>query len=563
MSYGPIFDPADYIRHLEQQTRDQSETIKSLNETIKELRQTVANLQETLDELNRKLFGKSSEQTRPEPPGEGTAEGTEAGSGRQEIHVKEHIRNRQPKSSRDDLYKSLPVRRIDCPAPEDQKNCPDCNALMEHLGWQFVREEIRITMAKVERIQYFRETLVCPECRNEDDTTIVHSNVPAPLLKHSLASASIVANVMYDKSGLYLPFYRQEMDWKQKGVPMPRETLAYWYNRCALDYLSIIYDALHTHFLKREVIHADEVPGQVLHEKDRTPEQKSYFWIYLTGTDGLPGIVLFDYQPGRGGKYPVAFLKGFSGYLHCDGYSAYGMLTGIILICCLAHCRRKFFEAIPKERRRHIKLLDPHSEQALPEPAGDIAGREDLLPAEKGVLFCNRLFFMERQYKDLPPEERKAKRDETEPAVWKEFWTWLDTLEPVGGSKLEKAVKYARNHRESLMNYLQDGRCEISNNAAERKAKVYATSRKNFLFHDTEDGARATAIVLSIIETAKANGLNPFQYLYTLLLFVPGHKDSPAGIEQLMPWSDFVRERCSGQADTETYTPENPGKLLV
>ena len=228
-----------------------------------------------------------------------------------------------------------------------------------------------------------------------------------------------------------------------------------------------------------------------------------------------------------------------------------------------AHCRRKFFEAVPKEKRRCIKLLDPHSEQALPEPAGDIAGREDLLPAEKGVLFCNRLFFMERQYKDLHPEERKAKRDETEPAVWKEFWTWLGTLDPVGGSKLEKAVKYARNHKESLMNYLQDGRCEISNNAAERKAKVYATSRKNFLFHDTEDGARATAIALSIIETAKANGLNPFQYLYTLLLFVPGHKDSPAGIEQLMPWSDFIRERCSGQADTESYTPENLGKLLV
>ena len=562
MSSGSIFDPANYIRHLEQQTRDQAETIKALNETIEELRQTVANLRETLDELNRKLFGKSSEQIRPQPPEDGTAEDT-AGSGGQEIHVKEHIRERQSKSSRDDLYKSIPVRRIECPASEDQLNCPDCDALMEHLGWQFVREEIRITMAKVERIQYFRETLVCPECREEDDTTIVHSDVPAPLLKHSLASPSIVANVMYDKSGLYLPFYRQEMDWKQKGVPMPRETLAYWYNKCALDYLSVIYDALHAHLLNREVIHADEVPGQVLHEKDRTPEQKSYFWIYLTGTDGLPGIVLFDYQPGRGGKYPAAFLKGFSGYLHCDGYSAYGMLTGIILICCLAHCRRKFFEAVPKEKRKRLKLLDVRSEQAVPEPAGDIAGREDLLPAEKGVLFCNRLFFMERQYKDLPPEERKVKRNETEPAVWEEFWTWLDTLDPVGGSKLEKAVKYARNHKESLMNYLLDGRCEISNNAAERKAKVYATSRKNFLFHDTEDGAKATAIVLSIIETAKANGLNPFQYLYTLLLFVPGHKDSPAGIEQLMPWSDFIQERCSGQADTETYTPENPGKLPV
>lgn len=113
------------------------------------------------------------------------------------------------------------------------------------------------------------------------------------------------------------------------------------------------------------------------------------------------------------------------------------------------------------------------------------------------------------------------------------------------------------------MNYLLDGRCEISNNAAERRAKVYATSRKNFLFHNTENGAKASAIVFSIIETAKANGLNPFQYLYTLLLYMPDHKHSPASIEQLMPWSDFIQERCSGLMDTETYTPENPGKLPV
>ena len=122
-------------------------------------------------------------------------------------------------------------------------------------------------------------------------------------------------------------------------------------------------------------------------------------------------------------------------------------------------------------------------------------------------------------------------------------------------------MKYARNHKESLMNYLLDGRCELSNNAAERKAKVYATSRKNFLLHDTEDGAKASAIVMSIIETAKANDLNPFQYLYTLLLFMPDHKDSPASIDQLMPWSEFIKGRCSGHMDTETYTPENPGEL--
>lgn len=563
ISGSPIVDPADYIRHLEQQTRDQAEMIRTLNETIRELRRTVANLQETIDELNRKFFGKSSEQMPQMSPADEKDENFPSESEKKDIFVQEHTRARKPKTVREDLYGALPVQRVDCPVPEEERICPDCGAPMEHLGWKFAREELRITPAKVERVQYYQESLVCPGCSEEDDTTIVCSSVPTPLLKHSPASASMVATVMYDKSGLYLPFYRQEMDWKQRGVPLARETIAYWYNKCSLKYLFPVYNALHAEFLKREITHADEVPCQVLHEKDRTPEQKSYFWIYLTGTDGLPGIVLYDYQPGRGGKYPAAFLNGFSGFLHCDGYSAYGTLEGVTLVCCLAHCRRKFFEAVPKERRRNLKLLDIHSEQAIPEPKGDIASRDDLTPAEKGVLFCNRLFFMEREYKDLSAEERKGRRMETEPTVWKDFWSWLDTLSPTGGSKLEKAVNYARNHKESLMNYLKDGRCEISNNSAERKAKVYATSRKNFLFHDTEEGAKASAIVLSIIETAKANGLNPFQYLYTLLLFMPDHKDSPAGIEQLMPWSDFIKERCSGLSDTETYIPENPGKLPV
>ena len=124
-------------------------------------------------------------------------------------------------------------------------------------------------------------------------------------------------------------------------------------------------------------------------------------------------------------------------------------------------------------------------------------------------------------------------------------------MNPSKGSKLEKAEGYAINHRETLMNYLKDGRCEISNKVAERKAKSYATARKNFLFHDTEDGAHASAVVMSLIETAKMNILNIFQYLYVLLLYMPDYKDEPAGIEKLLPWSEFIKEKCSGVMDTE------------
>ena len=185
------------------------------------------------------------------------------------------------------------------------------------------------------------------------------------------------------------------------------------------------------------MIHADEVPCQVLHEEGKDASSKSYIWVYLSGTDNLPKIVLYDYKPGRSGAYPAEFLKGFHGMLHCDGYQGYNRVEDVTRLCCMAHCRRKFFEALPAGSRRKLKLLDVHSGESIPEQPEDIEDNPDMLPSE----------------------ERKTKRLEKEPDVWNRFWTWLEGLEPSGGSKLEKAVNYARNHKEMLMNYLQDGRC--------------------------------------------------------------------------------------------------------
>lgn len=547
-------DKDELIEFLKQTNSEQKETIDDLRSTIKELNATIANLNESLDELKRRFYGTSSEKTASETVSSGEEKTSE---------VAAHTRTRKKKSVRADLYESLPVREIPCDVPEPERFCPDCDAPMEHLGYKFVREELRITPAKVERVRYMQETLICPACREEDDTTIISAKTPTPLLAHSPASPDMVATVMYQKVFLDIPFYRQTKDWKQKCFHLPRETAGNWFNTCALEYLFPVYEALHKELLKRTVIHADEVPCQVLREEGRDAASKSYMWIYLSGTDGKPKIVLYDYRAGRGSSHPVEFLKGFSGMLHCDGYQAYGKIEDAVLLCCLAHCRRKFFEAVPKERRKKLKLLDIHSDQKMEEPAGNTAQDTTLLPAEKGVVFCNRLFFLERGYKDLPAEERKRKRQEKEPQIWEEFWNWLDTVHPTGGSKLEKAVNYAQNHRETLMNYLLDGRCEISNNAAERMAKSYVIARKNFLFHGTEEGASASAVVFSIVETAKANDLNVFQYLYTLLLYMPDYKNESAGIEQLMPWSDFIKEHCSGTADTETITPENRGNLPI
>lgn len=540
---------------------------EDMQNTIRDLRQTIANLEETIAELNRRFFGISSEHSKnislPADKESDIAEDISEDDAKEPpAKTKKSSKPRKPKASREELYASLPICEVKCPLPDDQKFCPDCGTPLEPMGYTFVREELRVIPAKLFRVRYLQQKMRCPGCHEEDETTIVAAPAPASLFPHSPASPSLVAMIMYRKAGLYLPFYRQEMDFGMSGVPIPRETQARWFIKGALEYLEPIYSRLHEELLRRDLIHADEVPCQVLHEDGRKATQKSYMWIYQSGSDGKPPVALYEYQPGRASVYPIEFLKGFHGMIQCDGYAAYGCIEDVILICCLAHARRKFFDAVPKGRQKRIRLLDINSEQALDEP---ISTEEDenLLPAEKGVAFCNRLFFKERLYKELSPEERKAKRLEEETPIWDEFWSWIDTLDPSGGSKLEKAVKYALNHKESLMNYLLDGRCEISNNSAERKAKVYATGRKNFLFHDYVDGAKATAIVMSLVETAKANNLNAYKYLYTLLLYMPDYKNEPSGIEQLLPWSIFVQDKCSGIIDDSLELPENRGNLPI
>ena len=558
----------DYLNNIieEQAARinEQAATIEELRALVDELRSLKANLEETLEEMRRQLFGTKSEKssvkdkTDDELTNEDTDEKTVS------IKVKEHTRTRKPKTTREDLYADLPTKDVICYVPDEERRCAYCNAEMKLMCYKEVRTELRITPAKVEKIRYLQEVLICPECKKDGDGTIVEAKTPTPLLPHSPASPSIIAYVMYQKSFVSIPYYRQEACMFQLGLKLPRETMANWYIHGALNYFEPIYELMHEQLLKREIIHADETVCQVLREDGKTAESNSYMWIYLSGNDGLPSIVLYDYEAGRSSNFPKNFLEGFSGMVQCDGYSGYNKVEDVTLVCCTAHCRRKFFEAIPAQRRKQFKLLDINSEEAIPRL--ELPTPEEIkkmIPAEVGLIYCNQLFFIEKGLKGMPPETRKAKRLELEVPVWNAFWEWIDKLDPLGGSKLAKAVTYAKNHRETLCNYLLDGRCELSNNAAERRAKAYAIGRKNFLFHTSVSGANASAIVYSIIETAKANKLNVYQYLYMLLLYMPDYKNEPKGIEMLLPWSDFIKQRCTGVIDTETITPENRGSLPI
>ena len=292
---------------------DQERTIKELRVTIEELRSTVTdlrsiktNLEETLSEFRRQFFGIKSEKTASQKE-EATPEETK------QVQVKGYTATRKKKATREELYAQLPVREILCPVPENERNCDWCNAPMIPLKPTFVREEIRITPAKVERIHYFQEVLICPECKKDKDGTFKKGTVPGGLLPHSPASASAVAFVMFDRIFMGLPYYRQESVLEQLGARIPRETLANWCIQTTERYLLPIYEYLHAELLKREVLHADETTCQVLREEGKKAQSISYMWIYRTGTDGLPGIVMYEYQPGRSGTYPRNFLQGYHG----------------------------------------------------------------------------------------------------------------------------------------------------------------------------------------------------------------------------------------------------------
>ena len=290
---------------------------KSHEEQTAQLNQTIANLNETVEYLKKKLFASSSEKTKKDTfPGqmelfneaEATADPSVPEPTLEEAVGGYHRKAKKPKATREEILAGLLVIEVPCTVADEDRNCPYCNTLMEVIGKKVVREELRIIPAKVERIQYVQEVLGCPECKKDGTSVIVGAETPSPLLKHSLASPSTVAYVMYQKYVNSIPLYRQEADWKQLGVKLPRATLANWVIKCGMDYMEPVYEQLHRHLLERDIIHADETPCQVLKEEGKTAQSKSYMWLYGSGNDGLPPIRLYDYQPSRGGYHAEEFL---------------------------------------------------------------------------------------------------------------------------------------------------------------------------------------------------------------------------------------------------------------
>ena len=270
---------------------------------------------------------------------------------------------------------------------------------------------------------------------------------------------------------------------------------------------------------------ADETPIQVLKEPDRRPQSKSYVWVVRTGEDGGVPIILFNYTETRKGSNAADFLKDAADgyYLMTDGYKGYNKVPSANRCACWAHIRRYWLRAIPKGHEKDFTH-----------------------PAVQGLLYCDKLFSYERTYKEkgLSVKQIYKRRLKDQEPVIDAFLAWLDGLSPKTGDSIIKAINYTNGCRSYLKNYLKDGACSLSNNLSENTIRPIVVGRKNWLFSDSQDGADASMKIYSLVESAKANGIDPLKYLTYLLDNRPSADMSDDDFERLAPWSNETREAC-------------------
>jgi len=438
------------------------------------------------------------------------------------IEVEKHYRKRRNMVN-GKLPEDLLVETVLHDLPADEQVCPECDGTLHVMGTETLRRELKLIPARAVIVEHVRNVYACRNCEKDAcGVPIVKTPVANPVIKGGFASPEAIAHIAAQKFVMGVPLYRQEQEWNRQGIELSRQTMSNWLIKATFAWLNPIYDALKELLCMRKILHSDETSLQVLHEPGKPPESKSYMWLYRTGGDTGPPIVLYEYQPDRRAEHPKMFLKDFSGWLHADGYEGYHDLSDSIrVVGCLAHARRKFDEAI-----KGLSKKDQADSAAM-----------------AGKRFCDKLFSLERDFAKLTPEERYKKRHELAKPVFDEFYKWLVSINPPVKTALNTAVVYMQNQREYLERYLEDGRLEISNNRAERSIKPFVIGRKNWLFANTPRGAMASAVLYSIIETAKESRVNPYEYLTYIFKNAPNWdiRNNVDNLELLLPWSHTVK----------------------
>ena len=536
------------LESLQQQLSMLQKTLERLTEQNRRKDERIEELTQMLLNMQRARFGQRSEKsvyvlddgTRQlsifdTPQGESANGATEkantqtvepplaevngredAGEDIGEIVVSGH--KRRKKRTLEELCANLPVEEHVVDIPEAEQ-VSDTGSPLVCIGREYIRTELVMERAKMKVVKHYRKVYANREWEMEyGDADLYKPDMPAPLLKHSYVSPSVATDVMVKKYADGLPLYRQEQQWKRLGVPLKRGTMANWMIQLSQRYFARFQDRLQEELVKQAVIHADETVLQVLKEEGKDPTSESRMWVYASSKRADKQIRLFDYRNSRKGECAKEFLKGFHGVLVTDGYSGYNKVPEVTRAGCWAHMRRKWHEAMPKGE----------------------AGQKSL--AAQGYRFCNRLFALERKLEDLKDEERRIQRQKQAKPILDAYWAWVDTIRLPSG-KLKDAVTYALNQKEYLFTFLDRGEVEISNNQVENAIRPFVVGRKGWLFSDTPECAEASAVIYSLMETAKANGLRLEDYILHLLSVLPERfeTDLNADIDDLLPWNDAIK----------------------
>lgn len=422
-------------------------------------------------------------------------------------------------------FEDLPVERIEYQIAEEELICGECNSKMHEMSVE-VRKELKVIPAQVCVVEHVRKVYTCRQCeKTGDKTPIITAPMPAPVITGSFASPSLIAYLMYQKYSAALPLDRQEKMFKDFGIEISKQNMSNWIIKASELWLEPFFERLREELLKETFLQADESPLRVLTKDGKPTDSKSYMWLYKSGNFGRK-IALYEYQPSRSGKHAKKFLEGFHGLLQSDDYSGYNSVEDITRVGCLAHARRYYTDALkilPKE----AEIESTHAHQALK--------------------YFREMFHLESKWKDLNSDERKEIRNIELKPVLEAYLSWLQEVHPkvVKKSKLGQAINYSLSNWELLSNVLKDGQCELSNNGAERAIKPFVIGRKNYLFCKSPHGAKASAMIYSIVETAKMNNLNPFYYLKYLFEQLPNTKlTAPEALDHLLPWSESLPEEC-------------------
>lgn len=404
-----------------------------------------------------------------------------------EIEVKSHSRKKHP--VRRPLPKNLPRETILHDISNLEKIC-ECGTHLIKIGEE-ITEQLKYIPAQLSVIQHVRPKYACKPCQGN----VKIAPMPTLFLPKSIATPELVAYTIIAKYCDHLPLYRQESIWNRLEIDMPRSSLCGWVLKTA-ELCEPLVNLLQKNIIAHDYTQADETTVQVLDEVGRDNATKSYIWCYRGGGEQIS--IVYEYQPTRGGYHVAQFLQGYKGYLQSDAYSGYNFAdknNDIVRVGCMAHARRKFADVIKATKTNGL--------------------------AHEAMKYFRALYKIETMAREnnLSAEKRSSFRREKSQPILIAFKIWLDinlTKVPEQ-SKIGGAIRYALSNWELLTNYLKDGRIEIDNNLLENAIRPFALGRKNWLFAGSPSGAKSGAILYSLIETCKANSVEPYKYFCAML----------------------------------------------